>query len=304
MQAFKVARRETSVFASISTSTSTLGVKHTTTTPCMKGKGVEEKRKAVAARCGKALRKGYTVVAEKEVGDSWNKTALPAALLTLFPDLYETKTQAKKACRRKQVLVNKVASKCDVDVVAKDVVTITSRIAAVTHPDNPAFTKAALEVVYEDEHLAVVVKPQGTDTLGKGMSAMALLPFTLKPTSASFEESKGTLNKPRPCHRLDKATGGLLVCAKTSAAMGKICSAFSEREVHKTYVALVHGKPREEGIFEEPVDGKEAITEYYHMSTWEIGGKGEVMSTGKPSCSSSFPLRNETKQKLTCPIFS
>ncbi len=55
---------------------------------------------------------------------------------------------------------------------------------------------------------------------------------------------------PGSCTDLDRATSGLMVVAKNDGAHRKLARQFSGREVHKTYVALVHGWPeKDRGTF-------------------------------------------------------
>jgi len=81
-------------------------------------------------------------------------------------------------------------------------------------------------------------------------------------------------------HRIDKETSGILLIAKTPAAFGELQRQFKEREVKKTYLALVHGNIPEEGTINAPVGrlpwnrehfgvvpgGKESVTKFKRIS--------------------------------------
>jgi 23S rRNA pseudouridine1911/1915/1917 synthase len=127
----------------------------------------------------------------------------------------------------------------------------------ITGEPRPAPLKAIaedipLDVVFEDEDLAVVNKPAGMmvhagsgqneDARSRGTLVNALL-FRFKALS-----STGGDLRPGIVHRLDKDTSGLIVVAKndrTHAALGEM---FSSRQMKKTYVALVQGTvEREKG---------------------------------------------------------
>ncbi len=134
-------------------------------------------------------------------------------------------------------------------VARGDVVTLVIRgsnkvLTAQQHPRNAEVV--ALEVLFEDDHVAVVVKPQGIPTTG-AKSLQSYVPFALQPTRAPPEESKGAIPKPRPGHRLDKATGGLVTCAKTFAALAQLREDFNNRNVQKEYVSTASGIPRTRG---------------------------------------------------------
>lgn len=102
-----------------------------------------------------------------------------------------------------------------------------------------------LDVIYEDDDLAVVNKPAGMmvhagagatdDERNRGTLVNALL--------HRFGALSGVGGELRPgiVHRLDKETSGLIVVAKNDIAHRKLGAEFSGRKVKKTYIALVHG---------------------------------------------------------------
>src|SRR5205814_8581060 len=102
-----------------------------------------------------------------------------------------------------------------------------------------------LDIVYEDDELAVVNKPAGMmvhagagatdDERNRGTLVNALLHHLGALSSVGGELRPGIV------HRLDKETSGLIVVAKNDVAHRKLSAEFSGRRVHKTYIALVHG---------------------------------------------------------------
>jgi 23S rRNA pseudouridine1911/1915/1917 synthase len=102
-----------------------------------------------------------------------------------------------------------------------------------------------LDIVYEDEDLAVINKPAGMmvhagagasdDARNRGTLVNALLHHLGSLSSAGGELRPGIV------HRLDKETSGLIVVAKNDDAHRKLNAQFAAREVKKKYVALVHG---------------------------------------------------------------
>jgi 23S rRNA pseudouridine1911/1915/1917 synthase len=103
----------------------------------------------------------------------------------------------------------------------------------------------ALDVVYEDNDLAVVNKPAGMMVhAGAGASDGARSRGTLvNALLYRFQSLSGVGGELRPgiVHRLDKATSGLIVVAKNDRAHAALSRMFSRREIRKTYIALVHG---------------------------------------------------------------
>ncbi|MBL0941853.1 MAG: RluA family pseudouridine synthase [Alphaproteobacteria bacterium] len=91
-------------------------------------------------------------------------------------------------------------------------------------------------VLYQDEDIIVINKPYGLAVQG-GTKTFLHIDRLLE----AFSEKDGQM--PRLVHRIDKNTSGLLLLAKTLAASRFLTKAFYERKVHKTYWALVVGKP-------------------------------------------------------------
>ncbi|CAE7220875.1 rluD [Symbiodinium sp. CCMP2456] len=117
-----------------------------------------------------------------------------------------------------------------------------------------------LQVAFEDDWLAVVVKPQRVPTFGKGSLDKAS--WLLGQLSRS--QASDSLGQATPVHRLDAATGGLLVLAKTRSALRILSATFAEGLVKKRYRALVRGSfPLGfEGRSEEPLYGKRSVTRF------------------------------------------
>ena len=133
-----------------------------------------------------------------------------------------------------------------------------------------------LEILYEDEDVAVVVKPCGMvvhPAAGNesGTLVNALL-FAMDDLSGI-----GGVKRPGIVHRLDKDTSGLLMVAKNDAAHQSLSDQLRERTMEKHYLAVVDGCMREEsGLVDKPIarskkdrkkmavdpEGREAYTEW------------------------------------------
>ena len=140
-----------------------------------------------------------------------------------------------------------------------------------------------LSVVYEDDSLIVIDKPAGlvvhpaagvaSDTLANALAfrfrnadcGLRIEDDSTARTSESANQESRTANPqsairipqyPRPgiVHRLDRDTSGLMVVAKSESAHEHLSDQFRAREVFKSYVALAHGRVRDEsGRIEEPL---------------------------------------------------
>ena len=99
-----------------------------------------------------------------------------------------------------------------------------------------------LDVVYEDDALAVINKPAGM-VVHAGAGARSQSGTLVNALLYRFASLSGVSGEMRPgiVHRLDKDTSGLIVVAKNDLAHRRLAEQFARREVKKTYIALVHG---------------------------------------------------------------
>jgi 23S rRNA pseudouridine1911/1915/1917 synthase len=110
-----------------------------------------------------------------------------------------------------------------------------------------------IEIVYEDETLVVVNKPAGLVVHPAAGIHSGTLANALAYHFQQLPES-GVGVRPGIVHRLDRDTSGLLVVAKTEAALEHLSDQFRERTVFKSYVALVHGRvSAESGRIDQPL---------------------------------------------------
>jgi 23S rRNA pseudouridine1911/1915/1917 synthase len=113
-----------------------------------------------------------------------------------------------------------------------------------------------LDILYEDQYLAVVNKPAGMmvhagagstdDARNRGTLVNALLHHMAK-QSGQLSAVGGEL-RPGIVHRLDKQTSGAIVVAKDDATHRKLGEMFSTRRIAKTYIALVHGNLAKDNV--------------------------------------------------------
>lgn len=110
-----------------------------------------------------------------------------------------------------------------------------------------------LVVWYEDDALIVVEKPAGMVVHPAGRHRSGTLVNAL----AHHFNVAGRADPPvRPglAHRLDRATSGLMVVAKTQDVLSRLTVQFQQKQVEKRYLALVHGRVTEDsGTWEAPI---------------------------------------------------
>ncbi len=118
--------------------------------------------------------------------------------------------------------------------------------------------KLKLDILFEDEYLAVVNKPPGIEVSGnKKWILENALHSNIKP---SFQ--KDALPNPQAIHRLDFPTSGVLLVGKTHSTVKTLNKLFEERKIVKTYHAITIGEMNKEGTITTNVDGKNASSEY------------------------------------------
>ncbi|RGW12845.1 RluA family pseudouridine synthase [Enterococcus asini] len=184
-----------------------------------------------------------------------------------------SRSQIQQWLKDERVMVNGTTVKANYKVKAGDQVTI-----AVPEPTILELTpeNIPLEIVYEDEDVAVVNKPQGMvvhPSAGhpNGTLVNALL-FHMQNLS-----SINDVIRPGIVHRIDKDTSGLLMIAKNDFAHESLAKQLKEKTSLRKYVALVHGViPHEKGVIDAPIgrsktdrkmqavieEGKPAVTHF------------------------------------------
>ena len=133
----------------------------------------------------------------------------------------------------------------------------------------------SLEILYEDNHLIVAIKPAGIlsqEDQTKDADMLTLLKYYIK----------DKYNKPGNIylglvHRLDRPVGGVMVFAKTSKAASRLSEEVRTNKIHKTYLAVVHGildkkcdklinkmskDQKTHNSYIDEKNGKEAVLEY------------------------------------------
>jgi len=144
-----------------------------------------------------------------------------------------------------KVRVNGATAKPSLRLCERDQIEL---LGSPTPPPLKAFAEnIPLDVVYEDDALAVINKPAGMIVhAGAGArSQSGTLVNALLHRFASLSGVSGEL-RPGIVHRLDKDTSGLIVVAKNDLAHRRLAEQFSRRAVKKTYLALVHGWTKQE----------------------------------------------------------
>ena len=119
-----------------------------------------------------------------------------------------------------------------------------------------------IEVLFEDEYLAIIYKPAGILVSGNKFVTIANgLTQNLKKSNQSDAV------KPQPVHRLDYPTSGLLLVGKTSTAITELGMLFQNKEIQKTYFAITIGVMNTVGLINFLIDDKIAQTKFEVLKT-------------------------------------
>jgi len=120
-----------------------------------------------------------------------------------------------------------------------------------------------IDVLYDDDYLAIVNKPPGMIVSGNQKRTLE----NALPNNLAASSQVGALPRPLPVHRLDHATSGLLLIAKTRACQTSLSDLFAERKIEKTYHAIVMGSISGEGVIDTSIKEKSALTSYKVLKT-------------------------------------
>lgn len=170
----------------------------------------------------------------------------------IFPTIPSRKG-IKKAIKRGEILVNGDSSSTGYWVKANDIIEL---LESSTNP--PKSYDLKLEVVFEDDYMAVINKPAGISVSGNQYR-------TIQNTlidNVKLSTQEDALRWVKPVHRLDNPTSGLLIVAKTAKALVRLGQQFENKEIQKTYVAIVNGKIPESGTIDFDIDGLPSQTGY------------------------------------------
>ncbi|HVR74015.1 MAG TPA: RluA family pseudouridine synthase [Planctomycetota bacterium] len=132
-----------------------------------------------------------------------------------------------------------------------------------------------LEVLYEDDHLAVIDKPANLSVHPAPLQVMPTLVNALLHRLTHLS-SIGGEERPGIVHRLDRETSGVLIVAKNDIAHHAISTQFRERTVMKTYIAVARGEAWElEGHIDAPL-GKSSAHTKKQVIRWDEGGRESI----------------------------
>ena len=222
------------------------------------------------------------IVSENEAGERLDK-----ALSGMYPEY--SRSALEKLIENGQILINNKPVKTkqnlkEGDEISANFTELTKDVASIDLP-----------IIYEDENVVVINKPIGVLAHSKGTFNKEGTVATwlkehyskLEPASTTKSEDSNSFwasNRPGIVHRLDRGTSGVMICAKNEATLSHLGKQFSERNVKKTYQAIIKGElslpagridvpiernPKKPATFRAGVNGKVAQTDFQTLQTNE-----------------------------------
>jgi 23S rRNA pseudouridine1911/1915/1917 synthase len=209
------------------------------------------------------------------------------ALSRLLPD--HSRTQIQDWIKKQEVTLDGEIPTNKTIVIGGEIIVIN---ATIKQPHQYTAEAIALDIIYEDEALLIINKPAGMVVHpGAGHFTSTLL-------NALLHHVPDLKDLPRAgiIHRLDKDTTGLLVIAKTQAALLNLTNQMKERTVTRIYQAVVCGIFISGGKVDEPIgrhpmqrkrmavmdNGKPAVTHYRIMERYRAHTRLKIqLETGR-----------------------
>lgn len=165
-----------------------------------------------------------------------------------------SRSVANEQIKQGQVLVNGQAKKAKYTVQVGDI--ISYQVPEVEEVEYVA-EDIPLNIIYEDQDIAVVNKPQGMVVHPSAGHTSGTLVNALLYHIKDLSGINGVL-RPGIVHRIDKDTSGLLMIAKNDQAHTKLAEELKEQKSLRKYVAIVHGNlPHDRGVVEAPIGRSE-----------------------------------------------
>ena len=160
------------------------------------------------------------------VNDRYNGKNLNKFILDSFPQL--NPNELYKALRKKDIRINGIK-------VSKNTILKKGDEISIYIVDEILEKLPNISIVYEDENILVVNKPNGISVTENSSSIFCLTSILKKTYSYNFLE---------PCHRIDRNTKGIVLFAKNQQALEILLDKFKNKEIEKHYLAKVYGIPK------------------------------------------------------------
>ena len=169
-----------------------------------------------------------------------------------------TKSGIKKAIKKEFIFIDGVLATTSKYISGGE------KIELFEAENSPIFERLQLnlEVLFEDDYLAIIYKPAGILVSGNKFVTIAN-----GLTQNLIKSNQPDAVRPQPIHRLDYPTSGILLIGKTSSSINALSALFKNKEIQKTYFAITIGEMKENGKMNFPVDEKITLTQFELLQT-------------------------------------
>lgn len=178
--------------------------------------------------------------------------------LEIFSKYIPSRKGIKKALKREAIYVNGIVGKSGDWVKENQVIELKDLEITPPLPYDLEF-----DIVFEDEHFAIINKPAGISVSGNQFNTIQNAIIDKINTSSEPDALKWS----RPVHRLDNQTSGLLAIAKTASSIINLSKQFEDRKIIKKYTAIVMGEPSLKGEINIPIENKSSSSSYKTIKT-------------------------------------
>ncbi len=169
-----------------------------------------------------------------------------------------TKSGIKKAIKKELVFVNGKLASTALYIHGGEIIELFSTEKSTDFKR----LELPLEVLFEDDYLAIIYKPSGIVVSGNKFVTIA------NALTQNLQKSNQIdAVKPQPIHRLDYPTSGVLLIGKTSSSIHTLSKLFENKEVQKTYHAICIGEMKSHGNINNPIENKESETVFEVIET-------------------------------------
>ena len=162
------------------------------------------------------------------VNEKYNNKKLSNFILDNFKNL--SSNTFYKTLRKKDIRINDIK-------ISENTIVHTNDVISIYLTDEILYGNSInINVIYEDENILVVNKPENIPVTEDSTSTYNLTTLIKEKFGKSLE----------PCHRLDRNTSGLILFAKNTESLNILLNKFKNKEIEKHYLATVYGIPKKE----------------------------------------------------------
>jgi len=186
-----------------------------------------------------------------------------------------------KALRKKDIRENNIKVKDNVILSENDVVNVYIS-------DEFLFKKINFNIVFEDDNILVVNKPEGIEVVSSNSDT----------TLTSILQNDYPYIK--PCHRIDRNTKGLVLFAKNEEALNILLEKFKNREIDKFYKCTVYGIPKKNNdtliayLFKDTKKSLVYISDIPKKGYDKIVTSYKILEVDKPNNTSTLEVKLHT----------